>query len=658
MWKTHVDQKILAEYKKNGLLRSASHPHLPLTIWNYSAVCQYDKDKWDDITTLCRGLIIDSETSEIVGRSFRKFFNEGEKMHNPTDSFTVWEKMDGSLGILFNYRGQWIITSRGSFTSDQALKAGELLRKKYDISGLNKNTSYVFEIIYPTNRIVIDYGAEEELYFLAAFSRDGEEIWPQPLDEIRAAGFRVCPSYPEFTDYSQLQNLDWANHEGFVIRFSTGERMKIKFENYLQLHRMATSLSTTMVYDWFCEKKPLADLLEISPDEFHPWVREQWTALQTGYAAIVEELTAVVREKSDLGQKEFAQSIKDHPHCGLLFGIRNGKDIWNHVCKMVKPKANEKLQWSGAAGREKVEKRQQTITLTVGISGSGKSTWAKAQLHSQPNTVIVSRDAIREALFGYEPATICKYYESQKLQEREALVGETEMAQIAAAAAAGYDVIVDDTNLSGKTIRGFFAKFPQAQFNYKVFEIDPEEAFQRCSSRERKVAKEVIRSQFTKFKALLPLLTEIFAGSANPPILNDSTKPPAIIVDLDGTLAKITERNPYDWTRVEEDELNSAVYTTLRALRDKGYTVILCSGRSDEAREGTQRWLEKHRVPYDALHMRARNDTRPDYIVKEEMWREICEKFHIGFMLDDRDSVVSHARELGFTVFQVAPGNF
>lgn len=83
MWSTHVNPSVLAEYKAKQLLKSQTHPRLPLSIWNYAPACQYSKDKWDDITTLCRGLIIDTDTNEIVGRSFRKFWNEGEQGSAP-----------------------------------------------------------------------------------------------------------------------------------------------------------------------------------------------------------------------------------------------------------------------------------------------------------------------------------------------------------------------------------------------------------------------------------------------------------------------------------------------------------------------------------------------------------------------------------------------
>lgn len=669
MWKTHVDPNVLAEYKAKNLLRSQTHPYLPLTIWNYSAVCQYSKDKWDDITTLCRGLIVDNKTNEIVGRSFRKFFNEGEKMYSPTEDFTVWEKMDGSLGILFNYKGQWIITSRGSFTSDQAKKAQRLLKNKYDVSGLDADVSYVFEIIYPDNRIVVDYGASEELYFLAAFKRSGEEIFPPPKEQIKAAGFPICVSYPDFTSYEQLHSLDWAGHEGFVIRFSTGERMKIKFENYLELHRMATSLSPTMVYDWFCEKKPLADLLEISPDEFHPWVKEQWGAFQQEYDTLLASYKELVDQYTGLSQKDFALAIKDHPNKASMFAVRSGKDVFASLCRYIKPKSDEKLEWTESKGGKNVSSsssdssnssKQQMITLMIGISGSGKSTYAKQQLITQPNTVIVSRDLIREQIFGYDAETITRYYEAPDLGKKEELVTQIEQSQIEAAALMGYDVIVDDTNLTQKTIKQFFTRFPQALFTYKVCECDVEEAIQRCKQRVRKVSEDVIRSQNTKLKMILPHLEELFNTQKVEPIIQDAMQPKAIIVDLDGTLALIGNRSPYDCDKVEEDVLNQPVYEVIKAMYEKGRSIILCSGRSEQAQGGggTGRWLRKNNVPYALLYMREKDDKRPDYIVKEEIWRKIVKEFYIEFMLDDRNSVVNHARALGFTVFQVAPGNF
>ena len=185
------------------------------------------------------------------------------------------------------------------------------------------------------------------------------------------------------------------------------------------------------------------------------------------------------------------------------------------------------------------------------------------------------------------------------------------------------------------------------------------EAVKRVADRARKVGPDVIHSQNAKLITLKPYLEELFKQQeSHQPIPQDSSNPRAIIVDLDGTLAINTQRNPFDWSRVEEDTLSKPVYNAMKALQDKGYTVLLCSGRSEESRAGTERWLAKHDITYESLHMRPLDDQRSDYLVKEEMWRELTKNYYIELMLDDRNSVVNHARRLGFTVFQVAPGNF
>jgi hypothetical protein len=140
-----MDINILNSYEKNGLIKSQKHPYLDLWIWNYSVSVQYER-LWDDITLQCRGIVTDNE-GNVVARPFKKFFNIEEGKHNPTEEFEVFEKMDGSLGILFNYKDEWVFATRGSFTSDQSKRAYKLL-EKYPIENLDKKNTYLFEIIY------------------------------------------------------------------------------------------------------------------------------------------------------------------------------------------------------------------------------------------------------------------------------------------------------------------------------------------------------------------------------------------------------------------------------------------------------------------------------------------------------------------------------
>ena len=154
---------LLKKYEEDGLLYRQSHQTLDLDIWNYSEKVQYD-GLWDEITLMCRGLVTNSN-GDIVARPFRKFFNIEEGKHTPTEQFTVYEKMDGSLGILFYYKGEWVFATRGSFTSEQSVKGFEML-KKYDYEKLHKDYTYLFEIIYEENRIVVKYSFEDLVLLL------------------------------------------------------------------------------------------------------------------------------------------------------------------------------------------------------------------------------------------------------------------------------------------------------------------------------------------------------------------------------------------------------------------------------------------------------------------------------------------------------------
>jgi RNA ligase len=139
--------KELDELSVKGLVTKQVHKNLPLSIWNYSPKAQYES-AWDQYPLLLqtRGLIMDND-GNVVARPFKKFFNIEENRHTPTQDFEVFEKMDGSCIILFYYNDEWIFATRGSFTSEQAIKAKEL-SSKYPLENLDKNNTYLFEIIY------------------------------------------------------------------------------------------------------------------------------------------------------------------------------------------------------------------------------------------------------------------------------------------------------------------------------------------------------------------------------------------------------------------------------------------------------------------------------------------------------------------------------
>jgi RNA ligase len=360
------DLEILNQYVKDGWVERNDHPSLPISIYNYSRKTQYE-GKWDDITLKTRGLVLDTE-GNVIAKSFDKFFNYEELVGNkwveskiPNEPFEVFEKMDGSLGILFNYNNEWILATKGSFTSKQAIRGMEIL-KKYRYEKLIKGFTYLFEIIYPENRIVCEYDFEDLILLAVVDNKDGYELRIHDdnihLEGIRFRnlynnlGFKVVKKYDGVRDYSELKSKILQNAEGFVIKFESGLRMKIKGEEYVRLHKILTELSTYDIWEHLKNCKDVMELVEKVPDEFDKWVKEQVRALKYGHFAVsgycgkahdyfrYGKYSDVDPEPS---KKEFAEHLKkvvDPNLHAIMFAMWDGKTdkadelIW----KLIKPK--------------------------------------------------------------------------------------------------------------------------------------------------------------------------------------------------------------------------------------------------------------------------------------------------------------------------------
>jgi RNA ligase len=335
----------LQKYYEDGWLLKQTHPTLDLTIWNYSPKVQYDR-YWDDVTLQCRGLVTNSEGA-IIARPFKKFFNYEELPieHIPNESFEVYDKMDGSLGILFYYNNEWHLATRGSFTSDQAIRGKEIL-KNYDTTELLTDYTYLFEIIYPENRIVIEYDKEMLMLLGAIKTETGEEMDYASLGwHSIMQGYPLVKKYNGVNDYKTLKAIVSNDQEGFVIRFKNGFRMKIKGEEYCRLHRILTNVSTRNIWEYLRENKPFDDLLEKVPDEFYNWVKHTVKNFESKHEEILGhvitdfwEIDAILnKEQLEMGndlvytEKEYAKRYaeeafkKKYPH--LLFSYR--KEILN-----------------------------------------------------------------------------------------------------------------------------------------------------------------------------------------------------------------------------------------------------------------------------------------------------------------------------------------
>jgi T4 RnlA family RNA ligase len=275
--------RTLEKYYEDGLLYKQTHPTLPLTIWNYTPQVQYT-DIWDTITLQCRGLVTD-DNGNVVARPLKKFFNIEEGKHTPTSEFEIYEKMDGSLGIMFEYNGQMVCATRGSFTSDQSKWMTNFAIKNNYQNLIVSGSTYLFEIIYPENRIVVDYQGQERLVLLGIINAEtGEEV---PYEDIFEK-FDIVKRYDGIKDYTKLKSLIDNNAEGFVIRFSNGDRMKIKGEEYLRLHKIMTNVSTTGIWEMLSNGDNVNELLKDVPDEFYKKIQNYVRDLKYNYVQISE----------------------------------------------------------------------------------------------------------------------------------------------------------------------------------------------------------------------------------------------------------------------------------------------------------------------------------------------------------------------------------
>jgi RNA ligase len=337
-----INLDTLVKYRDDGWLLSQNHPTLPLIIWNYSQTTQYE-NYWDEITLSCRGLVTDNE-GNIVAKPFDKFFNIEEGKFEPTENFEVYEKMDGSLGIVFWYEGQWVVATRGSFTSDQAIKATEIL-KKYNKDIMFRHLTFCFEIIYPENRIVLDYGTDEKLVLLGTFNKDGKEmdseIWSQ-------WGFDVVKKYDGINDYKELKQMVKNDQEGFVVKFSNGDRVKVKGIEYLRLHKIMTNVTTTGVWEYLKNGEDVMEILKDVPDEFYNKIKSYVRDLRYSHFQISEDagkkfdgmMYGKYNDKEPIeDRKEFAEWVFTQPKhmSGILFRMFDKKDYSEIIWNLIRP---------------------------------------------------------------------------------------------------------------------------------------------------------------------------------------------------------------------------------------------------------------------------------------------------------------------------------
>lgn len=328
----------ISEY---GCIKSVENGDLVLL--SYTAEAQW-VNEWNETEQLCRGLIINKRTGEIVARPFKKFFNYGQDVNGkiaiPGESaklVNVFEKLDGSLGILYRDNGVYKIATRGSFDSDQAQWATNFWNDNYSHVRLGNQWTLLFEIIYPENRIVVDYNGIEDIVLLAVIDRfTGEELDYSDLEEFSVSNdMPIAANHSFFTVEDVLRSakdIVGTDNEGYVLLYDDGSRFKIKGDDYVWLHRIISNISKKNVFEMWVNDESMPNI----PDEFIVQIEAWYDEFSNMRQMVWEECLDVFESSPKDNRKEFAMYVKSHKYSSVLFLMYDERDIHDAINRIIK----------------------------------------------------------------------------------------------------------------------------------------------------------------------------------------------------------------------------------------------------------------------------------------------------------------------------------
>ena len=306
------------------------------------------------------------------------------------------------------------------------------------------------------------------------------------------------------------------------------------------------------------------------------------------------------------------------------------------------------------------------LIITRGLPASGKTTWARDWLKGDANRSRVNRDDLRLMLHNGFRGDL-----------EQSVITKVQHQTVDSLLRAGRDVVVDDTNLKLRNARDLHKLAVQAGAEFEVNDSFLGVSYVECMARNERrdvsvrVPRRAIQEMHDRYRPdrglAYPHLVDlgVEASSVQRPYVADGTKPAAIIVDIDGTLAQMDGRGPHDYHLVHTDRPRPAVIEAVRLAFEAGYVVIFLSGRPDSCVGPTTAWLQHHitnhveRNTSMGLLMRKAGDMRKDSIVKYELFDSyVRDRYNVRWVYDDRDQVVDMWRSIGLDCFQVNYGSF
>ena len=331
------------------LVNKSYHKELPLVSLCYSSMCNLgrpDDPRWDEVTLSCRGVIINTETKEIVSKAWNKFFNYDPQINKlditQNDSY-ILEKLDGSLGISYREPGtnRVRIATKNSFYSEMAIVANKWIDKKIETLGYDPfidGFTYLFEIIYPENySTLIPYGDRKECVLLGIiYNFTGGELSVDHVDDwAKEHGFSRPKRY-RFKDFISIvehcKSLPW-NDEGYVVTLLTGDgsfKYKIKGDKFVELHRLVFGLGPRRIWKSVRDGIDVPLMLEAVPSEIKAAKLEIYNKVISDRDEIVANARIKFQEifEEGISRKDFALKTQALPkqYKGLMFTLLDGNE--------------------------------------------------------------------------------------------------------------------------------------------------------------------------------------------------------------------------------------------------------------------------------------------------------------------------------------------